>query len=414
MHEELPGLRDLGTQLAERARRVEPPTFDVLVERAKKRRRARRTGVVAAAVAASVAVLGVGAAGVHDGTGGLGPVDAPGVSTPTARPTAEGPLTPRQRLRAMTPQTIAAEGRLVAWGANGDAVLTVHRSCVDQDLRCRYAWRLTDRQGVRATGGAGGGGLVPRVVAGDGGFVLQGHSGAGLLVRDDASTSPVDLGDPPLPAQPGDLAVPAGRGWHVVDPQHARAWSLPPPPGADGIAAAAVGADGTVWALPGWSAPGRVEVSALHDGVWTSHRVDDPTSDAEVPALLAVSGSSTGSTRVAVLTSYDGATVWPAGRLEVSTDGGTAWRAVGRTDLPFDTVDSMAATTDGTLFVAEPDGTLWRTDDGSWTHFARVRTAGPVGGLTPGGRQVLAWTASGGSGLVLLGADGSEQQVTAR
>ncbi len=82
---------------------------------------------------------------------------------------------------------------------------------------------------------------------------------------------------------------------------------------------------------------------------------------------------------MAALTSYDGVTAVRAGTLAVSTDAGASWTTLSGADLPFGTVDSMAATSGGRLYVAEPDGTLWRSRNPGWTAFTRVTAASGVG-----------------------------------
>ena len=61
-------------------------------------------------------------------------------------------------------------------------------------------------------------------------------------------------------------------------------------------------------------------------------------------------------------------------------------------DVPFATVDSVAATSTGTLYVATPEGALYRSAGQDWTTFVRVDVAGPVGQIQPAGREVAGLT----------------------
>jgi hypothetical protein len=89
----------------------------------------------------------------------------------------------------------------------------------------------------------------------------------------------------------------------------------------------------------------------------------------------------------------------PVGTFAVSADDGRHWADLTREQLPFDFVDSMAATSGGTLYVVgDPDGRgrwrLFRSTDASWTHFEQVPGARDVDQLTPGGPVVLGRTGS--------------------
>jgi hypothetical protein len=285
---------------------------------------------------------------------------------------------------------------------------------VDDSLHCRFAWRLADRSGTVAQGPAwaGDGSTGPVVRAGAGGFVLKSWRRRGLAVRDDGSVLPLTPGR----VGPAAVAVRAGgTRMELADPGTGATEPLPDVPASDALADAVVAPGGTVWALPAFAGPGKVEVAWLRGGVWHSHAIAEPTGSAPgIPGTLAVGGTSSATTHVAALGSYDGATVLPVGVLAVSADGGATWTHLTRRDVPFAVVDSMAATRGGTLFVAEPDGTLWRSTDGSWTSYAEVEGAGRATDLVPAGDQVLARTATREPGLVLLADDGSSEQLPAR
>jgi len=390
-------LTDLARDLREQARHAVPPAFDTLVDEARARRRHR----VRAGAAAVVLLAVSGGAAVVTRTG---PDSAP---PPTARPTGTTPGPARSdaagRLRALSAAQIVRQGSLETWAAGDGRVLTVWRACVRDGTHCRFAWHLGSTNGLTGSGDRG-----PDVVAAEGGFVLTAGTATGLLVRDDGTAArlvPVDS----LASTAGDVVVRSDRGPRLVDPRTARSGRLTPPAGSDGLAGATATPDGTVWALPAWSGPGRVEVARLRDGTWRSHPVDDPSSTAEVPAFLAVAGD-----RVAALSSYDGATVAPVGVLAVSTDDGSTWTHLARGDVPFAAVDSMAATDDGVLVVAEPDGTVWRSTDATWRSFARVTGAGRVGGLVPAGAGVLGRAAGATDRLVLVDGAGTARPVPAR
>lgn len=390
-------LTDLARDLREQAQRAVPPAFDTLVDEARARRRHR----VRAGAAAVVLVAVSGGAAVVTRTG---PDAAP---PPTARPTATSPSPAPSdaagRLHAMSAAQIVRQGSLQSWAAGDGRVLTVWRACVPDGTYCRFAWHLGGTNGLTGSGDRG-----PDVVAAEGGFVLTTGTAAGLLVRDDGTTARIAPEGSLAPAA-GDVVVGSDRGPRLVDPRAARSGRLAPPAGADGLSGATTTPDGTVWALPAWSGPGRVEVARLRDGTWRSHPVDDPSSTTEVPAFLAVAGD-----RVAALSSYDGATVAPVGVLAVSTDDGSTWTHLARGDVPFAAVDSMAATDDGVLLVAEPGGTVWRSTDATWRSFARVTGAGRVGGLVPAGADVLGRAAGATDRLVLVGGDGTARPVPSR
>ena len=406
----MPDLHDLQRAVREAADRTTPPAFDTLVVRARVRRRRRAL----AAVAAVTVVLAGGAAVVlpRDDTSGVPPV----VQRPSDFPTPSfhtDPPSPRERLAAWTPEQLVERGELAGYGRTGSRTLTTWRACIDDAGTCRFAWRLLAGNRVLATGAGPHSTDWPEVYPAGDGFVLHTKTGHGVVVRADGTTAAVQVGDPSQPVRAGDVVVATESGTRVVDPATAEAWTLVPPGGADAVGTATALPDGTVWTLPGFAGPGRVDVAWLRDGTWHSHRVDDPTSDVEVPAMLAAGGG-----LVAALSSYDGATVDPFGMLAVSPDGGRTWQELGKPAVPFQVVDSMAATAGGVLFVAEPDGTLWRSTDRSWTAFAKVPGAGPVGGLVPAGADVMARRLTSGPDLsdrlLLIADDGSTSPVAVR
>jgi hypothetical protein len=393
---DLSDLRRLADDLGRGAR---PPAFEDLQDRAAARRRRQAGG--AAALAAVVLIGGAGVLSTRDDRATPPPaVDRP---SPTATPTTDRSGDPRP---AWDPASVVADGVMIDAAASGDGrVLSVWRAC-SSGARCHYAWRLMQGTDVVATGAAPGatGGLNPRALATADAFLLV--TDRVYVVRADGSL------DTPTAVASGRIGAVDGvvgllHGSRVVDPDAGTTWPLPMPPEAMGTGTSFITPDGTVWALPLFSGEGRVEVARLRDSTWTTHRVDDPTSTAEIPAYLAVSGD-----HVAALTSYDGATVSPVGRLEVSTDGGASWASRSAGQLPFDTVDSMAATSGGVLFLSEPGGRLWRSADDTWTRFERVPSSGPVTVYSPAGDTVLLKTSQ--DRLALVDSAGTITPVRAR
>ncbi|HEU4566928.1 MAG TPA: hypothetical protein VFR99_02775 [Marmoricola sp.] len=391
-----PDLTSLARAWADRTRE---PDFDALVGRAHDRRRRRVLALVAAAAAVLV-VAGLSAVLLQ-----RGPSAAP---LPTDRRSHQ----PADRESAVW---IVAHGRLVSyaaglggWTSNGgppdapDRVLAVWQHCRADDTGCRSAWRLTDWHGQqiatgRARSSADGGSGVNAVAWGDV-FVLRSWNRPGIVVSPDGTSAPlrdVDSGT----VRPGDLLLRAGRGFAVADPRTATAWPLQAP-GAVGVATATIAADGTPWVMPAPGrdrASGKVTVRWSRQGTWHEHLLSRGTRDTggpAMPGLLTTAGH-----HVVAMSSFDGATVLPVGTFAVSADDGRHWTDLTREQLPFDFVDSMAATSGGTLYVVgDPDGRgrwrLFRSTDASWTHFEQVPGARDVDQLTPGGPVVLGRTGS--------------------
>ena len=339
------------------------------------------------------------------GAGGPGRVAAQEPAAPSRRPWwspsfRTDPPSPRERLAALPVDQVVERGYLLDVGSVGDRTLTVWLLCTRDTTSCRSAWRLLRGAEVVATGRAVAGAPGPGVTASARGFVLDGPYQQPLVVGLDGTATHAALGGP-QPVTAGDVAEDGDAGWLVVDPAQARAWRLASPAGTEGVAQAVAAADGTLWALPGFAGPGRVEVARLRGGAWTSHRVEDPASGTETPGYLAVGGD-----HVATFTSHDGAGELPLGVFAVTTDGGSGWTALRRDQVPFDLVGSMAATSGGTLFVAHPDGRVWRSTDATWTRFAPVTGIGQAGALRASGDVVLA-RAEGTDRVLRLADDGS-------
>jgi hypothetical protein len=152
-------------------------------------------------------------------------------------------------------------------------------------------------------------------------------------------------------------------------------------------------ADGTVWALPSFRVPPvDVRICWLRPGAtsaWQHHTFS--TSFAAGPATgpFAVAGD-----RAVALSMHDGVDVATFGRYAVTTDGGTSWSDLRPSDLPFDNVEALAATSGGTLYVASMDSTgqdrVFRSTDATWRHFAEVSDARGASDLVAAGRRVVA------------------------
>lgn len=316
----------------------------------------------------------------------------------------------------MSPQQVVAAGNLYSYGSAGSgALVTVWQVCVHGSTYCRYAWRLADPDGWIAIGDAwtGDGATGPQVVPAANGYLLTAWNRHPLVLALDGTVSPSHPGPPQWVEDRIGVVRQGEAGLAAVDPQTGTRWSLPLPPGSDAVAEASVAADGTVWALPAFAGPGKVEVSRLRGGRWQSHEIRGPRPSLAVPGLLAVAGAGTTPTHVAVLSTYDGATSMPVGVLAVSDDAGRSWRRLTEAQLPFDTVDSMAVAGD-TLFVADPAGRVWRTDGAAWDRFTALPGVRAVG-LAPGGDRVLAEVAGGNRPrLVWIDAAGDVEPAPAR
>jgi hypothetical protein len=377
MPEELPPFPDLASPAA---RATVPPPFEEIVGRAKRRRR-RVVLAAAAATAAALAIAVTGAAlTVGDRDAAPGPVDHPG-------PRPSGSSFPSTAAEPPPDaDTIIRTGHLVSFAAGpAGALLTVWQTCTEDEMHvCHAAWQLQAQDGTRRQ-------LVPGESpsahrAGDA-FVVKAWNRPGILVTLDGSVRPLVDGTPR--AVGVDDALVTGRtGLIAVDGRTGQTWPIPPPAGIQRLDAAAVAADGTLWAT-GMAPSGEVWLAWNAGRSWEHHVMPADQRNDSLPAYVAVGGD-----HVVSVSGYDGATILPVADYAVSTDGGATWKDLHQRDLPFDFVDAIAASSGGTLYVAAEDGhggrSLFRTTDDTWTHFAEVTDPGPVDALAPSGDQVIA------------------------
>jgi hypothetical protein len=382
MPEQLPDLPDLATPLA--AATVTPP-FEQIVARARRRRRRQVVGVASVA-AAVLAVVATGTAL----TGG----DRNTLPQPT-RPS--GSPTSTATAREVDAAGVILGGGLVSYAAGPDgSVLTVWKACGEADgSTCRSAWQLqTDHDTYQ---GLAQGDTPVAHSAGDA-FVVKAWNSKGVVVAADGTVRPLSAGEPGE-LTPDDALVPGRNGLLVADARTATTWPLPRPAGVERWTQPVVSTDGTIW---GSTLVGdQVQVWWTGDATATSgwqHRSlpgDQPGSD--LPGYTAVAGQ-----HVATMSGSDGATILPVVDFAVTTDGGATWRDLRRGDVPFDSVDAMAATSGGTLYVVTAGGEhLFRTTDDTWTRFVEMPNPDHIDALVPAGDRVLAQGGSYDSPVLL-------------
>ena len=330
------------------ARSVVLPPFGALVDRARRRTRRRR--------AAATALIVVLVAGTAIGLAALNRRSS------SPEPVHPGPV-----------ETIIRTGTLSSYAGLADgSTLTIWKRCRSDNTHCRSAWLL--RHGSSTHSGLIKGRDPAAYAAGDR-FVVNSWARLGSVVATDGSTRALTRGS--FDFTP-DAFVQGGSGALAVDTHTGRTAPLPRPPNADGVAEAKRAADGAVLALPLLAGPGRVSLARLDKGQWST----TPVPAGDLPGILAVSGD-----HAAALASSDGATVLPVETLAVSTDNGKHWTMLGKADVPFQFVESMAAA-GGSLFVTTPEGLLYRSAGSDWTRFSRVHTP-TVTGLVSAGNRVL-------------------------
>ena len=205
-----------------------------------------------------------------------------------------------------------------------------------------------------------------------------------VVVGADGVVRPVVDGVP-RPARAGDVVVSAENRLLLVDPRTGQSWPLPPAQGVDRWHQGLVSPDGTLWATA--LVGGQVWLAWSTDGAsWQHHAMPGDRVGNDIPGYLAAGGD-----HVASVSGSDGATVLPVVDFAVTTDDGRTWTDLDRQDVPFDTVDAMAATSGGTLYVVTAGGEhLFRSTDDTWRHFTELPNPDHVDVLVPAGDRVLA------------------------
>lgn len=308
------------------------------------------------------------------GSTATGPVSPPGAIADQGAPT----RTPTRAERTIAHAGMAA----FATDDEGD-LLTVWSTCAGGGgkYHCDYAWRLDT--GRRTYTGMLPRDSGPQVTVGPGGFVVKGWDSPGIVVAPDGSVAPLRPIAPHV-LVPGDVLVPSRDGVMAAEPKTGTRWPLSGSTDA-GFATGTIAGE-TAWTQELYSGEGAgATVAWSHDGrTWQRHRI---SGHGTVAGTIAAVGD-----RVAASAGTVGDDVQPLAVWSVSTDAGRTWTDLPAADLPFFNVDEMAATPGGTLYVHSLQSGLFRSTDGTWTHFAKVGTA-PVSGLrqVAGGVGMLQW-----------------------
>jgi hypothetical protein len=357
------------------------------LRRPRRRRTLARIAVGAVTLAGAVATAAALIPGDRDAAPSPGRPSVGG-ATPSPSPT-PGPEPARDEQQRAS--AVVRDGRLVSYAVNArGSLMTVWQSCRSwtEESACRTAWQLQSHAGVHR--GLVRGNFAGAHAAGD--YVaVTSWNRRGVVVDDDGRSRPlraVRSGEVVV----GDALVRLGKSLGVVDPVAATYWPLPAD-GPDGWVDGAITADGTVWATSAHPAPIDVRLSWLAPGAttptWLHHTFSTTFHDGVSPGPLAVAKE-----HAAAPSMHDGVDVATYGRFAVTVDGGATWSDLRPSDLPFDNVDAMAATSGGTLYVASLDDhghdRLFRSTDSSWTRFSEVRGAPEVSQLVQAGDQVVA------------------------
>jgi hypothetical protein len=310
-----------------------------------------------------------------------------GDATPAERrPTTPTPTPSATPTAAVSPDAIISSGDFVSYAIGRDGtVLTTWRTCDDDTGRCRSAWQLRTADGVRRGLAAP---MATGVRAGDV-FVLSDFERYARVLRPDGTLRPITRVAQLVP-RPGDTFFNKVHGLQLVDADRAQMARLPDAPGTVRVDVATIAADGTVVGIaaqPPIENPPGTWVMMLHGATWSRVPLSDRRADGPLPGFVVTSGD-----HLAAMSTYDGATVAPVGTFGVSSDSGRSWTRLHKGDVPFATVDSVAATSTGTLYVATPEGALYRSAGQDWTTFVRVDVAGRVGQIQPAGREVAGLT----------------------
>jgi hypothetical protein len=384
MAERLPDFPDLATPAA---RETIPPPFERIVERVRRRRRHNRLAVAGVTVAV---VAGVGITAALD----LGQPDS------TPRPVAPSPS---PTTNADNADRIVTDGNLSSFAGSDDgSVLTVWRACADEreGTKCHSAWQL---QGPDGTHRGTVMGELPVAYAAGNTFVVASSERDGIAIDDTGGALPLVRVEEGIVSR-GDVLVRSNDGLAVVDPKRGDVWQLFPASGFQGWAQGMIAADGTTWAMPALDQESWIAWQRGGDSGWEHHVMPAENSDRALPGYVAVAGD-----RVAAVSGYDGATILPVADVAVTTDGGESWVDLHHEDLPFDTVDGLAATSGGTLYVVTAGGEhLFRSADSTWTRFVEVPNPRRLAVLQPAGRRVLAQGGTRGQPLLFALDDDGE------
>lgn len=336
---------DLATP-AERA--TQPPPFAHVVGRARRQRRRK----VLSIATATAAILAVATTSAVLTTGGRSSGPEPAKPSPTTSPSTSA-----------ADQIIARAGVSdFAMDAEGD-VLTLWSTCLassDGD-HCDFAWRLATANGTST--GVLPRNSGPRVIAGNGGFVVTSWHGGGIVVDPGGSTQPLKrIGQRAV--SPGNVVVDMRGGTGVADAKTATWFPL-----TDAEASRLTGglvAGETVWTEEG--VPGDqtgASVAWSRDGApWQHHAISGAGTTAGVVTAV---GDHVAASTGRVADDYNPLAVW-----STSSDAGKSWTELSASQLPFGDADEMAATPGGTLYVHSLLDGLFRSTDGSWTRFEKV------------------------------------------
>jgi hypothetical protein len=347
----------------EARRGVVPPDFDALAQVSRRR---RRTTVLASgvAVAAVVAIVGVGVrVGYDDQSAPIQPSHT-GQTTQTPRKTetttahsarslAERVVdNPHSLVRSMALLPDRTQARAVVWSARtGPFALAV----TDDGFATRTCFLLH--------------GIFPSVSAVGPDWFFVDQEGGVELVSPTGEIRPVQMGRTPAPVLPGEyLASARSKAVVAVDPAHATAHPVLLPPHASG----AYGTASLLWSIVSTGRHvihGTIVWSTDGGRTWSSHDLGNAPLGyySEVPSMPGTMAVSEGG---------EDNDMPPLSHLVESTDGGTIWHTF---DIPIRRAlpeNWTAALPDGRLLASVPtDGGpagLVRSSGTDWTHLVPV------------------------------------------
>lgn len=289
------------------AERVDPPGFDIVLDRARAGRRRRRT-TLAAGLAAACVVGGLAAWGA-----GWRAADGPEPAVPSPTPTE---LTGDMdgRLPADVREVLESD-ELHPWSVvgSGGGIAALWGDCEDG---CRFA--LVTRLGndVRGTMLEGDG--PPSLTEVPGGWLVSDSSGTFRLTTTGERTPVIDLGGTPVPTEAGDAAVPTAHGVRLL--RGTKLLPVPAPDGGEALAAYVTPAGDLV--VAGRHGDGSVRVSWIEDGgAWHTGYLSPPGIGPVSGAVIA--GHHDG-VAVALLGDDAGASI-PVLGVASSQDAGRTW-----------------------------------------------------------------------------------------